>query len=936
MEDSFKLLAGKIKDNLKAFGLGKPSEVQQKAIPAILEGRNVLCIAPVGSGKTEAALLPVLSMFLEKQGTGLSVLYVTPLRALNRDLLLRMERWADALQLRIAVRHGDTSAKERSEQLKQPPNVLITTPETLQAILPAPKFGEHLRNVRFVIIDEVHELCEDERGAQLSIALERLAQRAGEFQRIGLSATVGEPEKAARFLCGKRQCEIINAAQQRAMEMRVESPSADDADALLSEKLALDAGAVARLRFLDALAREHAPVLAFVNTRSIAETLSSRLRVLHDAERSGRSAGVHHGSLSRDVRLAAESAFKAGKTDVLVATSSLELGIDIGSIEVVAQYLSPRQVGRLVQRVGRSGHRAWLTPRGVVIASDAEDCMEAMVVARRACNGLLESTAVQSNALDVLAHQLAGIAMDLKRCDIAQALAIVTASYPFAHITELQLRRVLSQLASERLIWLDSDAFGRNRNTFAYYFENLSMIPDERKYLVKNAVTNADISLLDEKFVASYVEPRSVFITKGVPWQVIDIAEREIIVEPSADITAAIPDWEGEEIPVPFDVAQEVGVLRARIARKLARNEGFADIASEYRASGSAMRKAVALIAAQAKSVVPDDKTIVIEAIGNIVAINACIGSRANEALGRALSALLISTAGASVRMKADAYRIIFELPGDADAARIEQMLRGFAPEHLRTVLERSLLGSALFRYKFMQVAKKFGFISKSADVRIGIKRLVEAAKDTPLRDEALREIYCDYLDVEACEDVLRKIRSGEMRVVSLRSAEPTPISNAGIMRALSMPELLAPAEPTREIVEAFRAHIVGKRIKLFCTYCFASQHAKIAELPDAIKCNACGSPLVAPVREDDMLARKARQGKTLNADEKKRLQEIKTVAGLVETHGKRAVTALATYGVGAKTAARILRRLHRDERAFFGELLEAQKTFIRTKRFWR
>jgi ATP-dependent Lhr-like helicase len=934
MEDSFELLAERVKGNLKAFGMEKPSEVQQKAIPVILAGRNLLCIAPVGSGKTEAALLPVLSMLLQKQCTGLSVLYVTPLRALNRDLLLRMERWAEALQLRIAVRHGDTAAKERAEQLKQPPNVLITTPETLQAILPAPKFGEHLRSVRFVIIDEVHELCEDERGAQLSIALERLAQRAA-FQRIGLSATVGEPEKAARFLCGKRQCEIINAAQQRAMEMCVESPSAGGSDATLAEKLALDAGAVARLRFLDALAQEHAPVLAFVNTRSIAETLSSRMRVLHDAERSGRSAGVHHGSLARDVRLAAESAFKAGKTDVLIATSSLELGIDIGSIEVVAQYLSPRQVGRLVQRVGRSGHRSWLTPRGVVIASDAEDCMEAMVVARRACSGLLESTAVQSNALDVLAHQLAGIAMDLKRCSVEQALRITAAAYPFEGITESQLRRVLSQLASERLIWLEANAFGRNRNTFAYYFENLSMIPDERKYIVRNAVTNADISLLDERFVASYVEPRSVFITKGVPWQVIDVAEREIIVEPSADITAAIPDWEGEEIPVPFAVAQEVGALRARIARKLAKKEGFGDVAAEYRASGSAMRKAVALIAAQAKSVLPDDKTILVEATGSIAVINACVGSRANEALGRALSALLVSAAGASVRMKADAYRIVFELPGEADAARIERMLRGFAPEHLRSVLERSLLGSSLFRYKFMQVAKKFGFVSKSADVRMSIKRLVEAAKDTPLRDEALREIYCDYLDVEACEDILRKIRSAEMRVVSLRSAEPTPISNAGIMRALSTPELLAPAEPTREIVEAFKAHITGKRIKLFCTHCFATQHAKIAELPDAPRCSACGSPLVAAVREEDALARKMKQGKTLSADEAKQLRELKTVAGLVETHGKRAITALATYGVGAKTAARILRRLQRDERAFFAELLEAQKTFIRTKRFW-
>ncbi|MCK4483074.1 DEAD/DEAH box helicase, partial [Candidatus Bathyarchaeota archaeon] len=359
-------------------------------IPKILEGKNVLLISPTATGKTEAAFLPVLSMLLQEPQRirGIKLLYITPLRALNRDMLERLEWWCNNLDIKLAVRHGDTETKERTRQSRSPPTILITTPETLQAILPGWILRQHLRHVRWVVIDEVHEIADSKRGSQLSLALERLRRIVGkDFQTIGLSATIGTPEEVAQFLVGTgRSVEIIRVPVARILRLKVIFPKPETEDYKLSTKLYTHPEVAARLRIIRDYISKRKSVLLFTNTRAISEVLASRFRVWD----MNFPVSIHHGSLAKPSRVAAERGLKNGELKGLVCTSSLELGIDVGRIDMVIQYMSPRQVTRLIQRVGRSGHRIGRIAEGIIVTMDSDDTLEALAVAKKALKEDLE------------------------------------------------------------------------------------------------------------------------------------------------------------------------------------------------------------------------------------------------------------------------------------------------------------------------------------------------------------------------------------------------------------------------------------------------------------------------------------------------------------------------------------------------------------------
>lgn len=388
--DQFKNLHEAIKNPLSKFGLTKPTLIQRAAMPKILEGKNSLLIAPTGTGKTEAALLPIFSQFLEQgSNEGIKIIYIAPLRALNRDMLDRLQRWKEHLDTDIQVRHGDTSKYQRRKQALNPPDMLITTPETLQAILPGSRMKEHLKSANWVVIDEVHEIAESKRGTQLSIGLERLGRLAKDFQRVRLSATIGNSEETAKFLVGKdREVEIIDTASAEEMSINVESPMPTEEDAELSEKLNARPPMVARLRRIKELIDTHESILTFVNTRKTSEILGSKLKLWESEP----PVSVHHGSLSKDFRVSSEKKFREGEQKSLICTSSMELGIDIGAIDFVIQYGSPRQAKRLIQRIGRSGHKIKATSEGLIISTDPDDVIEAGVIAKRALSQDLEPT----------------------------------------------------------------------------------------------------------------------------------------------------------------------------------------------------------------------------------------------------------------------------------------------------------------------------------------------------------------------------------------------------------------------------------------------------------------------------------------------------------------------------------------------------------------
>ncbi|MGW8289569.1 MAG: DEAD/DEAH box helicase, partial [Candidatus Bathyarchaeia archaeon] len=296
-ESVFEMLVKPVRRLIEQKGFPEPTEPQEKTIPKILEGKNVLLISPTATGKTEAAFLPVLSMLLQaQQKPGIKVLYITPLRALNRDMLERLEWWCNNLDIKLAVRHGDTDTKERTRQSRSPPDVLITTPETLQAMLSGWLLRQHLQSLRWVVIDEVHELADNKRGSQLSLALERVRNLAhNDFQLIGLSATIGTPEKVAQFLVGgNRPVEIIRVPVAKIIRLEVIFPKPTEEDVKLAGQLYTHPEVAARLRIIRQYMVKHKSVLLFTNTRSVSEVLASRFKVW-DIDF---PVSIHHGSLA--------------------------------------------------------------------------------------------------------------------------------------------------------------------------------------------------------------------------------------------------------------------------------------------------------------------------------------------------------------------------------------------------------------------------------------------------------------------------------------------------------------------------------------------------------------------------------------------------------------------------------------------------------------
>ena len=576
MPSVFDLLDPRIHAFLSTRGIHKPTEPQSKAIPEVLNGNNVLLIAPTGLGKTEAALLPIFHEYLnakehhQQQHKGISILYITPLRALNRDMLHRTFDWAKTLGVSIAVRHGDTPQSERAKQSHTPPDMLITTPETLQILFTGRRLRSHLRAVRWVVVDEVHELATDERGTQLAVALERLEEAVkettGGFQRVGLSATVGLPEEVAKFLggCntkGFRPVTILEVDVTKHIDLRVEMPSQTPGDITLAHRLSIEPMSAALLRRCKELIQAHVSTLLFINTRDGAEILASRFHQW-DPES---TIGVHHGSLSKLARVEAEDAFKKGQLKSLICTSSLELGIDVGDTDYVIQYNSPREVTRIVQRVGRSGHRVGRTSQGVILATNPEDLAESLAIGRRALAGELEHAPIRMNPLSVLTNQIISLALEYGRIPEEKAFEIITRAYSFHTLSHEMFTMLSNQLRDHRMIWIEEEAGHRvltkKMNSRTYFLDNISMIPDEVTYPVIDISTRKAIGTLDESFVLSAGFEGEKFILRGRPWVIVKREENHILVSQVKEI-GAVPSWAGEEIPIPFEVAQEVGILR--------------------------------------------------------------------------------------------------------------------------------------------------------------------------------------------------------------------------------------------------------------------------------------------------------------------------------------------------------------------------------------
>lgn len=932
----FELLTNKLQEVVKKRGFKEPTLVQKLGIPPVISGKNVLLIAPTGVGKTESAMLPIFDEWLKKKPKPISILYITPLKSLNRDMLKRLLWWGNELDMDISVRHGDTSAYARKMQAEVPPDCLITTPETLQAILPAKKMKEHLKNVKFVVVDEVHELASSKRGTQLTIALERLRELCGDFQIISLSATIGSPEKVVNFISGGRSMEIVKAIETKQIKIQVINPRPIDSDINLAETVFTNRLTAARLRTVYDLIKNHTSTLTFTNTRDFAEILTSRLKQAY----SNIPVDNHHSSLSREVRIKAENDFKDQKLKSIVCTSSLELGIDIGSIDFVIQYMSPRQTSKVIQRIGRSGHELKRISDGVIISTDTDDTFESAVIARQGMSEHLEPMNIHENALDVLAHQIVGITRDKYRITLDEVYKIVKRAYPFKDLTKEQFMSVCRQLNNLRLIFMnEDDTIKTSRKGLLYYFENLSTIPNTRSYFVINTMSNEKVGSLDEEFVAMHGQEGVTFIIKGEPWQIVTIDGRRIFVEPSGDVDAAIPGWEGDLMPVPFEVAQEVGSVRRMISNmlleKVNREEILKEVKRKYPVDDSSAKKMIGIIAKQLKyGVIPNDKKILIEKQDDVLIIHTCLGTKGNETLGRMLSTILATKIG-SVGLKTDPYRIILHLQ-IMDTDLIEDALFKTKPEDVESLLELNLSNSRLFQWRFIHVAKRFGVIRKDADYgQSWLSRIIDLYQKTPVWEETLREIKTDKLDVDVVKNFLEKIQKKEINVIFKEGL--SPIGKLGIKKRV---ELIGPEKAELQVLDIFENRLNDKKVMLICMNCGDwTRTFRVKDLPEEIRCDKCKAKLIAATRpswiQAQHIIKKKLKGSPLTTEEMRRFDGLEKISDLVIVYGPRAVKALAVRGIGPKTAARVLRGMYETEEDFVKALLNAERQFIRTKRFW-
>lgn len=948
MSTVFHKLHPRIQDGLRQLGIAGPTPPQERAFDPIITGENVLLVAPTASGKTEAALLPVFDSYLRSERReGISIIYITPLRALNRDINKRLMFWGEHLGIDIQIRHGDTSQRERRRQSVKPPGMLITTPETLQAILPTKVMRRHLSAVRWVIIDEIHDLAASKRGAQLTIGLERLEEVTGQpFQRIGLSATVGNPEVVASFIGGTHHVRVVEVKVDKSYTYSVEYPEPKEEDFDLSDELNTSPQVASRLRRIRGLVQGHGSTLIFVQGRGQAESLGYKLGKLDPGIE------VHHGSLSRQQRQRIEDEFKAGELKAIVCTSTLQLGIDIGKVDLCVQYQSPRQVSTLIQRVGRAGHTLGRLSEGVLISAYGEDALESIVTAERARNGLLEPTEPHVKPLDVFTHQTVGMTLDEDGPSLDRVYNLLRRAYPARELSREEFSELVGFLIKIGLVEKEGGLLKRTGKGNRYYYENLGMINDERRYPFINAVTDEVIGTVGDEFWSLRARLGLNVILRGRVWRIIQIDEERGVLHvlPSDDPLGALPGWDGELIPVPRVVAEDVGSLRERIAKEVLGGQdkegAIRRVAGELQTDESSVRAAAAEAEVHVAQgfPLPTRNRLLLEAYDKYLVIHCTYGENANRTLGAILDQLL-SDSDLIYGWWNDPYRILVEAPlklGKFDLEKVEELLRSITKEEAERRLSEFMEARFPFGYKMKFIAERFGVIPRGKVMSAeGLENLYHRFKDTPIYRETLREAYREKLDLEAVKSIVSGINSGEIEVTTRLVKSPSPLAKH-ILEAYADIEELMVSTTVQDQLEYMKKSVMSRSVDLACVNCGEwSQHLRIRELDEKPMCGNCGSQLLAVLRRHQRpesflaLVRRWKAGEELTGDDMDVLTHGRKTADMVLSYGRRAVEALAVHGVGPVTSYQVLSKMHRDEKEFYSDLLKAKIQYMRTRQYW-
>ncbi len=826
----------------RAFG--EPTPPQVEGWPPIARGESTLISAPTGSGKTLSAFLWAIDRLIEEKGRSsaagqagslqdeeerTSVIYISPLKALGydieRNLQVPLSAIPGAERIRVGIRTGDTPQKERARMLRHPPDILITTPESLYLMLTS-RAREVLRAVQFVIVDEIHAVAASKRGSHLSLTLERLEElvrangRARPLQRIGLSATQRPIEEIGRFLGGVEQpsgeprpVTIVEAQADKPLDLQVVVPVADlrdpETDPMADPSdpaLAVTGDSASRRsiwpsiypRVLE-MVRAHSSTIVFVNNRRLAERLALRLNDLAD-EQIARS---HHGSLSREARTEIEDELKSGRLTCLVATSSLELGIDMGAVDLVVQIESPKSVARGLQRVGRAGHTLSQVSKGRLFPKFRADLVECAVVTKLMRERAIEATVIPRLPLDVLAqHVVAMVAGEDWSVD--DVLRVVTSAYPYRDLSAAQLENVLDMLDGRypseefaelrpRLVWDRIEGTLRaRRGSLKLAVTNAGTIPDRGLYGV-HLPDGRRVGELDEEMVYE-ARVGQAFRLGSTTWRIEDITRDRVIVTPAPEVPGAIPFWKGDGIGRTFELGSAVGAFQREVS-EMSLRPALELLRGDYHLDEFAADNVYRYLSEQreATRVVPSDRTIVIERFRDEIGDwRLCVltpfGGRVHAAWAMAVSARL----RAERELDPDAIwsddGVILHLPDADDPPPADLAL--LDAEEVEELITAELGNTALFGSRFREAAARSLLIPRRMpnqrtplwQQRLKAQGLLQVARrfgEFPVVLETYRECLQDWLDLPSLKTLLERLERRDLALVEVETPTASPFAQS-------------------------------------------------------------------------------------------------------------------------------------------------------------
>jgi ATP-dependent Lhr-like helicase len=768
-----------------------PTPAQELGWPAIASGRHTLIQAPTGSGKTLAAFLWALDR--ARPGGGTQVLYVSPLKALNYDVErnLRGPLAGIRSKLSVAVRTGDTPAKERAAMLRTPPDILITTPESLFLLLTS-RARETLRAVQVVIVDEVHAVAGTKRGSHLALSLERLERlTATPFQRIGLSATQRPLDEIGRFVSGGRPIELVDAGRAKELDLRVIVPLDD-----MREPGEGNSIWPSIYPALLELVEEHRSTIVFVNNRRLAERLALRLNELAERE----IARAHHGSLARGQRVEVEELLKKGEIPVLVATSSLELGIDMGAVDLVVQVESPKSVARGLQRVGRAGHRLDEASKGRIFPKFRADLLESAVVVRRMLDGAIEETKIVRNPLDVLAQQIVAISSQ-EEIELEALHELVRGAYPFRDLSRQQLENVLDMLAGRypseefaelrpRVVWDRVQGLLRGREgARRLAVTNAGTIPDRGLFGVHLVDGGGRVGELDEEMVYE-ARAGQTFLLGASTWRIEEITRDRVLVSPAPGVPGAVPFWKGEGVGRPYELGEAIG----RTARELVAlddERAVGRLTGDHALDRRAAENLLTFLREQeqATRALPSDRTVVVERFRDEIGDwRLCIltpfGGRVHAPWALALATRLRDSLGLEVNAIWSDDGIALHLPDADSPPPVDDVV--VDPDEVEELVVGELGGTALFGSRFRENAARALLIPRRRpgqrtplwQQRLKAQSLLQVARryaEFPVVLETYRECLQDVFDLPALKGLLGALRDRRIDLVDVETPSASP-----------------------------------------------------------------------------------------------------------------------------------------------------------------